>query len=186
MSDELIIDAVLITNEHLLDCRVQTNGERLSDVLNKEATKFLRIFDVSVMSRQNNSPPKKLNDGVIRKPNILLAILKTADHEAPERRINSFAAKNHFESFILVDGFQIKGQLHAKGEPEGVQFLTHHTLDFIPITNAEVSYSDGSDPMNAQSLFVNKAAIDFLQMLPNQEGSEDFVSAIRELMHEHI
>ena len=179
------IRAILVTNGHLFQCFVLGDGQRMLDILNAPGTDFLKVEDVHVYRHSSDECLRTYSNAVIRKSSITLAILTSAKHEAPEKRQNSYSAKDQYEAFIAISDYEINGKMHLKGSSDAMAFLNREAKNFVPITQATIQFNSGSNSHSQQPVVIaNKSAIDLLQLIRQVNDEESLLNSIRSLLDE--
>jgi hypothetical protein len=149
-------EVILATDQHLLEARVTTRGQRLLEVLNDPTSDFLRVLDFKLKSRDAGGAASAMPTGIVRRSNIVLALLSD-QHEAPQRRQYSYVEKKARPVVIVAGGFVIEGDLQFRGNYDPVAVVNAELQSFFPVTNAVVSYPSGfRNPMRAPVAIVNK------------------------------
>jgi len=132
---------ILITAEHALSATIPTSGQRVLDILNDPRSEFLTVHDASVLRRRDASRIATLPKAVIRKANIGLALLKSGEHEAPEKRRSCYLRKDEHVVFLVVLGYEVAGTMHLNASKDPVTVLYHEAGAFTPVANAFVSFA---------------------------------------------
>jgi len=180
-----LIPAILVTNGHLFKCAVSGDGQRLLDILNAPGTDFLKVEDVHVYRHSSDQCVRTYSDAVIRKSSITLAILTSAKHEAPEKRQNSYSAKDQYEAFVAIADYEINGTMHLKGNPDATTFLNREAQNFVPITKATVQFNSSADSQPEQRVVIaSKSSIDLIQLIRQVNDEESLLDSIRSLLNE--
>jgi hypothetical protein len=156
---------MLVTHEHLLDGEIDTHGQRLLDVLNDASTSFLRVKDVRVLRRKCATAIAISPEAVIRKSNVALAIPAGDKHESPVRRSLSFDSKRRYSAFLVVLGYEVRGELALKGTDDGVAALCHELGYFFPVPKGRVAFAGTyCRDTGAQVVIVNSDHVSVLQL----------------------
>jgi hypothetical protein len=149
-------EVILATDQHLLEALVTTRGQRLLEVLNDPTSDFLRVLDLKLMSRENGEASSAMPTGIVRRSNIVLALLSD-QHEAPQRRQYSYVEKKARPVVIVAGGFVIEGDLQFRGKYDPVSVVNAELQSFFPVTNAMVSHPSGfRNLMRAPVAIINK------------------------------
>ena len=157
--------AILVTSEHLLGVEIETRGQRLLDVLNDTNTSFLCVNEVRVFRRGCTSPVATLPQAVIQKSNVALAIPAGDKHEAPQKRSQSFVPKRRSAAFLVVLGYEVRGELALKRTDDPVAALCHELGRFFPIPNGTVAFAGTRcQQQTAQVVIVNSDHVSLLQL----------------------
>jgi hypothetical protein len=177
-----VVKAILATQEHLLVGEVPTRGQRLLESLADPRTAFLHIRNVRICRRAGGSEiVKTLDQAVVVKDLLGLAVIGGNQHEAPNVRRNSFVEKQSSSAFLVVAGFEVCGHMHYRGTCDPVALLSREMRAFIPITKATVAYEGGA-PLAAGVVLVNKA---FTSVLHLQESARNQDNSARNQDMEH-
>jgi len=178
------ISTILATDQHLIKGYVPTQGERLLDILNGQATGFLHLEDVEIHRRYGKSHARKLSHAVLRKASIALALRTDDTHEAPQKRANTLMLRSTHSAFVVVSGYDVAGTVHLRGNADGVNALTLDFARFFPVSNAVVTY--GGDERARITAKVAIANRDFVSLLHIEKGdmSRDDLSRAVQLILE--
>ncbi len=156
--------AMLVTDEHLLVGEVPTHGQRLLENLIDPTSAFLHIHQVHICRRAAASESVQvLEHAVVVKKMLSLAVLSGKKHEAPNVHRLAIVEKRSSSAFLIVPGFEVRGEMHCRGLSDPVAILSSETGSFIPVTRATVSWGCGK-PLAAGVVLVNKAYISLLQV----------------------
>jgi len=135
------VNTILATHEHLLTAKVATHGQRLLDVLADSNTDFLAVHDVRVFRRRGDACIDTLPRAVIRKANIAFALPSGSKHEAPGKRTTSFVAKRKYAAFLVVLGYEVRGEIHLKDLDDPKALLCQEFRNFFPVPHSNVSFA---------------------------------------------
>lgn len=162
LSDQ--VQATLVTQSHLFQCKVATGGQRLQEVLNLSLTTFLQIFDVSVYRYSNQSELLvKFAKATILKSEVLFALLQTETYEAPQKRIYAYVQKNNVRAFMTISDYDIQGLMHFASYIDPLSFLALDGKNFVPVTQASISHGRVTGTLlSSPVVLVRRAAISFL------------------------
>jgi hypothetical protein len=148
-----------------LDVQIDTRGQRLLDVLNDNNTSFLSVNEARVFRRGCATAVATLPQAVIRKANVALAILVGDRHEAPLRRSRSFVPKRRHSVFLVVLGYEVRGELSLKRTGDSVAALCHELGVFFPVPNGTVAFTGTHwEAQAAQVVIANSSHLSLLQL----------------------
>jgi hypothetical protein len=153
---------ILATDHHLFTAAVPTRGNRLLEVLNDHTTEVLVVNDFRLSSDKDEDDVAR-QGAVIRKANLVLAILPTV-HEAAERRLHYFVAKKSHPCQIAVGDYTIAGNLSLRGFPDLNAIFRTELQSFFPITEAVVSHAELPVPTLPSVVLVNRDMVAALQL----------------------
>jgi hypothetical protein len=148
------------------------------DILNCAGTKYLPVEDVEIHRRYGKSHARQLSHAVLCKASIALALRVENRHETPQKRADTFVARNTHSAFVVVAGYDVAGTVHLKGNADGVNALTLDFEGFFPISDAVVTYgADEKQRLTAQVAIANR---DFVSLLHVDDGnmSKDDLSQV--------
>jgi hypothetical protein len=166
------LPTILVTEEHFVSARVPTRDQRLLDVLNDSNTDFLRVRDAQLFRRGSGASVTALPNAVIRKANIGLAIPASDEHEAPQKRYRNFVSKKEHGAFLIVFGYEVRGQLFLRGTDDPVVGLCHELGNFFAVPHGAVSFAGSEcDRQESQVVLVNKDHVSVLQI--GQQAAQD-------------
>jgi hypothetical protein len=150
---------ILGTHAGMQVASVPTRGQRLLDMLNDGGSEFLQITDLGAPITGSSSIRAPLSGAVLRKSQLLLAIL-SEQYEAPERRRFASIPKKVYTAVLTVGAFEICGQLHLKGPNDVVTALARELGSFFPITNATIQNAGLlTSPCQSQGVIINAAFV---------------------------
>ncbi len=139
---------------------------RLLDVLNDPGTDYLHLNRAQVFRRGCGSCAGTLPAAVIHKANIGLAVPSTDRHEAPLERCRRFVSKDRYPAFLLVLGYEIRGEVSLTGAADPVAALCHELPGFFPVANGTISFAGSSSAQQeSQVVIVNKSFVSLLQIM---------------------
>lgn len=152
-------------DEHLIVGELQTRGKRLLEVLNDPLTDWLRIYDAHLARREAKAKSiEALDEVIIRKSELKLALLGGGKHESPEARRFAFVDKKLHFAVALVAGYEVRGRLHIKGHAD-IDRVLGEMGNFVPLTEATVSHAPMTgERLDASVALMNKAAISILHV----------------------
>lgn len=151
------IPAILMIDEHLIVGEVETSGRRLLEVFNDTLTDWLQVFDAHVARRTAKGQAiATLNELMVRKADVRIAVPGGATHESPEKRRFAYVEKKQFPTVAIVDGYEIRGVMHLKAKREMHQLLVD-LASFVPLTEATISHAGPSEEkLDAEVAIINK------------------------------
>lgn len=165
------LPTILVTEEHLLSAGVTTHGQRLLDVLNDSNTDFLPVGNVEVLRRRCGTCVGTLPQAVIRKEHIALAIPAGDGHEAPAKRARTFQSKKRYAAFLLVLGYEVRGEVSLKGPDDPKIALCHEFRNFFPVPHGQVSFAGTRHAeQESQVVIVNKDFVSLFQIADPTTG----------------
>jgi hypothetical protein len=159
------VPAIVMVDEHLIVGEVQTRGKRLLEELCDPIEDWLHVYDVRVSRRDAKAKYiESLPSLVIRKSQVILALLDGGIHESPDVRRFAFVDKKLHPAFVTAAGYDVRGRLHLKGKREPLLVL-EEMGGFVPFTEAVVSHAGiAAEKLNAAVAIVNKSAISMLHI----------------------
>lgn len=165
LSDE--VNTILATHEHLLTAKVPTHGQRLLEVLADPNTDFLSVHDVRIFRRRGDTCIDTLPNAVIRKANIALALPAGAKHEAPRKRSTSYVAKKKYAAFLVVLGYEVRGEIHLKNVDDPKVLLCQEFRSFFPVPHGNVSFAGTRcGERESQVVLVNRDLVSVFEVAP--------------------
>jgi hypothetical protein len=156
--------AVLITNQHLLTGEIALGNVRLVEILNDHRTDFLTLTNVRVFQLRSDTPVATLAQAVVRKRNVGLAILLSNEDGASQKRYDRFYSKKRYDTFLIVQGCEVRGQLALKVADDPVTALCHELEGFFPIPEGSVVFGEGHPPYNGEVVIVNRDYVTLVQL----------------------
>ncbi|HWB12881.1 MAG TPA: hypothetical protein VG826_26885 [Pirellulales bacterium] len=160
------IPAIFVTAEHLLIGQAPTRGARLLETLTAPDSEFIHLDDVHLARRESKATRlRTLPRIVLRKRDLLLAVLGGGKHESPETRRFAFVDKRNYPAFLIVSGYEIEGSLQLKGTADPALAISHELKSFVPITHATISHAGGNgEPLAASVVLCNRDHISALHI----------------------
>ncbi len=136
----MAIGVQLFTADFIIRGQVETDGERLTDVLNLKTDPQLILSEVqsSSLFTLGKSPPLRLARARLEKKAILMAIPLEQDltHKSIFRKTNRVGV----DVAVLLPQFEIHGMLHVVERLDIRKGLMMRPEDFIPLTDATLTY----------------------------------------------
>ena len=131
------MELVLYVGGHRLKGSIKSSGYRVLDILTDRMSEFLELYEVRVAA-DGAELGSSLSHAVVAKAQITLAAVLDDRHEAEERRRFSTVEKSQHPVFAIVDGFEIRGEMHLEGSPDARLALSGELDTFFAITGATV------------------------------------------------
>ncbi len=159
------IHARLITQHHLFDCMVATEGQRLQDLLNANMTTYLKVYEATVYRLADlQMAVATFKRATVLISHVNLVLLPDDGYEAPQRRMYAYIAKHDYRSFLTVAHFDVDGKMHFTTAPDAVSFLAVTAKIFFPVTQAVINSAAAvnAEPLMSPVAFVRREAVSFL------------------------
>jgi len=87
--------------------------------------------------------------------------------------------------FFTTSIFEVRGKLHLSSHLDAASILSRDADNFVPITDATVSFAgDSTRESRRQLVMAKKSSIDVLQLSRNERTTEALLESIRELMND--
>ncbi len=182
------VNTILATHEHLLTAKVATHGHRLLEVLADESTDFLPVRDVKVFRRRGDTCNDTLSKAVIRKANIALALPAGTKHEAPDKRSGRHVAKNKYAAFLVVLGYEVRGEIHLKELFDPKILFCHEFRLFFPVPHATVSFAGTRcGDRESQVVLVNRDLVSLFEVseIEADDRADPTVALCQQVYSEH-
>jgi hypothetical protein len=131
-------DIVIFTHQIFISGTIFLRDQRLSDFLNDRNEKKVVVRNASVARLDN--PGKVLEKtlmAILPKSGIVLAFELPQQVAQPPRFIKY--PKEKFEVFLILDGMEVRGEVHMVGSLDLLQILVDSGDSFLPITQATVA-----------------------------------------------
>ena len=169
------VNTILATHEHLLTAKVATHGQRLLEVLADTNTDFLAVQDVRVFRRRGDTCMATLSEAVIRKANIAFVLPSGSKHEAPEKRSRSYVAKKKYGAFLVVLGYEVRGEIHLKELDDPKVLLCQEFRSFFPVPRGNVSFAGTRcGDRESQVVLVNRDLVSLFEVsIIGADGGSD-------------
>ena len=130
----------IFTVDHIVRGLVNTDGERLTDVLNKRTISSVVLKDVEIvrLARVGKEAPLRLDNACIEKNAILFA--KPVEQDLTQKSMFRKTTRQLFQITVLINNFELRGRIHLAERLNISKILLLRPEDFIPITDARASY----------------------------------------------
>lgn len=153
----MAIEVRVFTADYVVWGSLQTEGERLTDVLNLKNEQGLVLFEAQAVSLHapGKTPPLRMPKVRIEKSAITMAIPLQRDltHKSMFRKSNRLA----FEVVVFVPQFQIQGVLHLTERIDLRKGFSLRPEDFVPLTEAVMTFAPNpSVSLRADTVIFNK------------------------------
>jgi hypothetical protein len=155
-------EVVLFTHQIFISGTIFLRDQRLSDFLNDRREKKVVVRNASVTRLED--PGKVLEKtlvAILPKSGIVLAFELPQKVAQPPRFIKY--PKKKFEVFLILDGMEVRGEVHMVGSLDLLQILVDTGDSFLPITNANVDFEANPDFfLRQEAVVVNTQRILFI------------------------
>jgi hypothetical protein len=130
---------VIFTHQHSINGGIFLHEQRFSDFLNDRRDTNVVLRNATVARLQNPAKVlEKTNFSVIPKEAIVLAF--EPPQPTPQARRNYIKyPKEKYAVYLILDGMEVRGDLHVQGSLDLLHVLTDASHFFLPITNATVT-----------------------------------------------
>jgi len=131
-------EIVIFTHQIFISGTIFLRDQRLSDFLNDRREKKVVVHNASVARLEN--PGKVLEKtlvAILPKSGIVLAFELPQKVSMPPRFIKY--PKEKFAVFLILDGMEVRGEVHMVGSLDLLQILVDSGDSFLPITQATVA-----------------------------------------------
>jgi hypothetical protein len=133
------IEVQIFTASHIVRGFIETDGDRVSDVLNLRTEPGLVISNVeaAALPTLGKSAPLRLPRARIEKASILFAVPVEKDmtHKSIFRKANRLA----YEVAAILPPFEVQGTVYLTERFEARKGMATRPEDFIPLTDVSVS-----------------------------------------------
>jgi hypothetical protein len=163
-------EVVLFSHQIFISGTIFLRDQRLSDFLNDRREKKVVVRNASVSRLED--PGKVLEKtlvAILPKSGIVLAFELPQKVAQPPRFIKY--PKEKFEVFLILDGMEVRGDVHMVGSLDLLQILVDSGDSFLPITNANVDFEANPDFfLRQEAVVVNTQRILFIgEMEPKDQ-----------------
>jgi hypothetical protein len=152
---------MLMTDSHRIFAQMNTGGERLQDLLNNKLNTCIQLYDAQIFPQAGATAPlAHFPEMTVSKLLLNLVLFQEDKYEAPTKRLYGFVAKNSYETFLTVSGYEVQGHLHFASLPRPEIFLTDTITSFVPVTQATVTCTqEATRSWSTSVAFVRRQAI---------------------------
>jgi hypothetical protein len=161
MYENSIARVVLFTADACLTADLDTNGERVKDILNHPHG----TLELTRISYANPERPgvslAEYGAGALRKSEIGCVVVLDEPPLTTMRKIGVYVQKKPIRVSLLVPGMVVIGTLHIQGRYDPTMLLADSAESFIPLTEAGVvrarTTTPTAVPPERLTVFVNRA-----------------------------
>lgn len=154
---------VVFTSDHTINGTIFLRDQRLSDFMNDRRDKNIMVRNASVARLEN--PAKILQKTqltVIPKWGIVLAFEPPQKQAPPPRRFIKYR-KDRYGVFIILDGMEVRGEVHVQGSLDLLRIMADAGDIFLPITQATVTIqANPSVLLQREAVVINIQRIRFI------------------------
>jgi hypothetical protein len=163
---------VIFTHHHSINGGIFLHDQRLSDYLNDRREKNLMLRNASVARLENPARVlEKTQVSILPKSGIVLAFAPSQTSPFPPRFIKY--PKDKYDIFIILDGMEVRGEVHIPGPLDFLNLLADAGDSFLPLTKATVIIEDNpSFPLKQEAVLVNTQRILVISKLELQTPTE--------------
>lgn len=159
----MAIEVQVFTADFIIRGHIETDGERLTDVLNLKTDPHLILTDVQAASLHTlgKTAPLRLARARVEKHAILMAIPIEQDltHKSIFRKTNRVGV----EVAVLLPQFEVHGTLHVVERLDIRKGLTTRPEDFFPLTDAVITYAVNPQLiLHSSAVVLNKAYVSLI------------------------
>ena len=156
------VPVAILTKSYCFFGKLATGGRRLLDILNDSLTDYLHLRAVQVGTTLDNaSAVEAIDNCVIAKQNVLLALLQVDSHEAPIKRQNYRVRRDFCEAFMVLGSVRVRGAIHLprlSNNPTAI--LSRDLKSFFAVTDASISLGMAADgTLDTSVVLVNKSEL---------------------------
>ena len=168
----MAFDAQLFTADYVIRGTIETDGERLTDVLNLKNEQAIVLLGAQIGSlfTLGKTPPIRVPKARVEKKSILIAIPVQRDltHKSMFRKANRIG----FEVAVLLPQFDIRGTIHLIERMDPRKGLAARPEDFIPLTDAVVTFAPNPQVvLRADTVVFNKNQLSMIGELSTRTGA---------------
>jgi len=154
---------VVFTSAHTVVGELSLKDKRLSDHVNERVDSTLVLRNVTISRLEE--PAKslyKLPVAVIPKTAIVLVFEPPQQAIPPSNRFFGYTEKVKNDVFLVMDGMEVRGNLHTQGSLDFRRVLASSPDAFLPITQATVMMeANRSLVIRQDAILVNSQRIRF-------------------------
>jgi hypothetical protein len=154
---------VIFTHEHSITGDVYLKDMRLSDFLNDRREKTILLRNATVARLAD--PAKileKTTYAVVPKSAIVLAFEPPQKGPQPPRRFVKYP-KDKYPVFLILDGMELRGEIHVQGSLDLLHLLADLGETFLPLTQATVSIEANPNfLLRREAVVVNPQRVRFI------------------------
>lgn len=164
---------VLFTDQHSISGGVFLRDQRLSDFLNDRRDKNVLVRNASVARLENPARViEKALFSMVPKSGIVLAFEPPQKVFTTQRRFIKYP-KNKYEVFLILDGMEVRGEVHMPGPLDLLHLLADTADSFLPLTQATVSIEANPNfLLRREAVVVNTQRIRFIGELETRQPTE--------------
>ncbi len=164
---------VIFTHQHAINGGVFLRTQRLSDYLNDRRDTNVRILNASIARLENpGRVVERTHFAIVPKESIML-VFEPPQKRPPQRGFIKFP-KDQYEIYILLDGVEVRGNIHVQGALDLLNVLANNAHSFLPITNPTVTIlANPTLPFKSEAILINVQRIRFIgEIKPENDPGE--------------
>jgi hypothetical protein len=163
---------VIFTSQHSISGGIFLHEQRLSDFLNDRRDKNILLRNASTARLENPGKViEKTQATLLPKAGIVMAYEPPQKVALPPRFIKY--SKEKYDVFLIMDGMEIRGQLHMTGPLDLLRILTDAGDSFLPITHASVMIQANPNfLLRPEAVLVNTQRIRLMGEMEPKEPAE--------------
>jgi hypothetical protein len=163
---------VIFTHQHSISGDIFLHDQRLSDFLNDRREKNVMLRNASVTRLENpGNVLEKTLVSIIPKSGIVLAFEPPQKVALPPRFIKY--PKERYGVFLILDGMEVRGEIHMPGSLNLLQILADSGDSFLPFTQATVAIDANPNfLLRQEAVLVNTQRIRFIGELEPKTPAE--------------
>ena len=171
------INVKLFTKQHLIQGLVNTKKVRLTDFLNTPNESSFLVEDVKILRLS------ALNDAPVEIPIIKLnrwTIVFAVPDGKTDLNVSSFnrrVSRMPQDVFVCLESCEVSGRLHLARALDIDNVFVTMPNDFVPLTQATVTFPAFSCTVKARTVIINKHRITFVG-LPGEEAEPAAIEAV--------
>ncbi len=160
-------EVVIFTHQHTISGGVFLHDQRLSDFLNDRREKNVLVRNASVTRLENPAVVvEKTLFSVVPKSGIVLAFEPPRKVFTTQRRFIKYP-KEKYEVFLIMDGMEVRGEVHVQGSLDLLHLFANAGESFLPLTQATVFIEANPQfVLRREAVVVNTQRIIFMGEIP--------------------
>jgi hypothetical protein len=163
---------VIFTDQHSISGEIFLHDQRLSDFLNDRREMNILLRKASVARLEN--PGKVMEKDlvcVLPKSGIVLGFEPPQKVTLPRRFLKY--PKERYNVFLILDGMEVRGEVHTRGSLDLLRVLTESDNSFLPFTKATVTIEAYPNfVLRQETVVVNTQRIRFIGEVERKSPTE--------------
>ena len=167
MAASVAYTIVILTERHSISGDLYLPEQRLSDFLNDRRDSIIHLRNAKVARL---SEPNKLiqqhGEAFVPKTWVVVAFEPPQQAIPYAKRLYGYVRKQQYEVYLMLEGMEVRGTLHAPGDLDLRRFLATTSESFLPITKATLTlYANDRYIIEQDAILINARSIRYIAQI---------------------